>query len=423
MNNQQYMTNYGVVFRIYPNEEQKKIIAMNAGCSRFVYNQLLNQYNEDYFDFLELVNEIKQDYDIDENMLLKDFMKEYKDIFDLEYPKLEKYSYLLNEYEFLNENVIDSKCLDLSRRNLNSAMGQFFKDMKKSSSSVKKGRPQFKKKDLYTMSYQTSIQGKKQETLFNKKGYVSLPKLKNVKINKHCNIEGRVTTIKVFMDNLGKYYVSCTVQNDNATIIPMLSRNNTDDILGLDVGLDKAIITSNGDKIPHLVSKKEINKLEKRRTHYQRQMARRNKDSKRYNKSRVRKSKIDKKISNKIQNSNHKVVNEVLKLSDHFNIEDLRTKKITEDKRNKSKSLNKSLRQRSLSSMLVILEYKAENQGKTVRRISNYYASTQLCSSCGYQNKQLKNNCAIRTWTCPECNSEHDRDINAAINIRDYKFA
>lgn len=418
MKNINHLTNYGVTFRIYPTDEQIEIIAQNSGCSRATWNILLHKYNTDY-DTLANKLAIATTFLNMEDAKFSDVIKDT----DLEWPKLGKYSDLLDEHPYLKQKgIIDSKALDLSRKHLNEAFAQFFKDMKKSSVSVKKGKPQFKKKDKYTMSYKTEVQGKKKTTLFNKKGYVNLPILKHVKVSKHCDIVGEVSTVKVYMDNLGKFYITCQVKNKNALINHVSERlADNSDVLGLDIGLTDAIITSDGHKIKHKVSNEELVRLEKKRLKYERQMARRVNGSGRYNKSRIKKSKIDKKIANKIKDSNHKVANEVLKLSDHFNIEDLQTKKMSENKRNKISM--KRLRGRGLSNLLTIIEYKAESQGKSVKRIDKHYASTQLCSDCGHKNKALKGNCKIREWECPECGAMHDRDINAAINIREYKFA
>ncbi len=415
MNNQLYMKNYGVIFRIYPNDEQQWKIAVNSGCSRKVWNELLSLYNKQYQKLskqLDIANTF-----LGTNDKYSIVIKET----DLEWPKLGKYSDLIDEFDFLKNKEVDSKNLDNSRRNLNQAFSQAFKDIKKSNSQIKKSLPKFKRKDKYTLKYTTEVQGKKQYNLFNKKGYVSLPKLGNVKVNKHCNIIGKVGTIKVFMDNMNRYFISCTVINDN--VINVKETVDFDDtILGLDVGLDNAIITSDGDKIKHKVSKKNINNIEKRRRHYQKMMSRRKNYSNRYNKARIKKNKQEKKIANKVKDSNHKIINEVLKLSDYFHIEDLKTKKMSEQKKTKLSNMSKSIRQRGLSQMLQILEYKADNQGKTVKRVSSFFASTQLCSNCGYKNTDLAGNCSIREWSCPECNTIHDRDINAAKNIRDYKF-
>ncbi len=420
------LQNYGVVIRLYPNKEQKQQIIENSGSSRFVYNQLLNQYNEDWNEFLDLVNEIQEEYNIDNSMSLKDFMKEYKDIFDLKYPKLQEYSSLKAEYEFLNE--VDSLALANSKQNLNTAISNSIKSISKVG-KAKYHKPNFKKKS-YKYSYQTNniltnkkknnkIIGKNESIKLlkeNRKFYITLPKIGKVITSKPRNFSGRITTVTVTMDEVGKCYASLQIDNSD-NFSPSTKLNS--DILGLDVGIIDTIITSNGDKLGFSSKTKvKMKKLGRKSKCYQRQMARRTFNGKNYHKARINKTKIDKKLKNIIKDNNHKIVNKTLSLSNHFHIEDLKVKKMKERKQKAT-----SLQRFSLSELLNILEYKAESQGQIVKRISANYASTQLCSSCGYQNKQLKNNCAIRTWTCPECNSEHDRDINAAINIRDYKFA
>ncbi len=422
MNN---LKNYGVIIRLYPTDEQAKQIVQTAGCSRFVYNQLLNQYNKEYSLFIEQIKLLKHIEKLNDSVGLGQVMRLYGKKYNLSYPKIKEYSSLKNEFEFLK--TVDSLSLANSKQHLDKAISNSIKSIGKVS-KAKYHRPKFKKR-TNKFSYQTNnVQVKKNGQVernsieiinVDKIEYLKLPKLKKVKIGNHRELIGDIKTVTITLDETGKFYATLQMDLGESYVEePILVRDEKSFVLGIDVGITDTIITSDGDKINFTPGTRDrLKSLEKKRSKYQRQMSRRLNGGANYNKSRIKKTKVDKKIARIVKDENHKVANQVLSLSNHFNIEDLRVKKMKEGKRKA-----KSLQTFSLSQLLQFIEYKAESQGKTVMRINSHYPSTQLCSCCGYKNTQLKGNCNIREWECSECQAQHDRDINAAINIKNYQF-
>ena len=200
----------------------------------------------------------------------------------------------------------------------------------------------------------------------------------------------------------GKYYVSILVETEHVELI------HTDQNTGIDLGIKDLCITSKGKKYEN---PKTIRKYEKKLAKLQRQLAHKKKRSQNYNKIKKKIALCHEKITNSRKDYLHKISHEIISENQVIVSENLQIQNMVKDHH-----LAKAISDVSWYELTRQLEYKAKWNGRKYIKIDTFYASSQLCSVCGYQNTEIKD-LSIREWSCPVCGAKHDRDINAAKNI------
>ena len=352
-------------YRIYPNNEQKIQIAKTFGCCRFVYNQTLAYRKEAYEK--EKKSASKTDCNNYCNRELK------------------------KEYEWLKE--VDKFALTNAIYNMDAAYQKFFKEHT--------GYPKFKRKHDNHKSYTTNFTNGNITADFGH-GKIKLPKLKEVKAELHREFMGKIKSATVSQTPSGKYYVSVLVETEHKEL-PHTRHN-----IGLDLGIKDLCITSDGEKYKN---PKTIKIYEKKLVKLQRQLSHKEKWSNNYYKQKKKIALCHEKIANTRKDYLHKVSHGIISENQVIVSENLQIKNMV-----KNHHLAKSISDVSWYGLTRQLEYKAAWNGRQYIKTDTFYASSQLCSNCGYRNAETKD-LSIRKWVCPACGAKHDRDINAARNI------
>ena len=344
-------------YRIYPNTEQKEFFAKCFGCVRFFYNKSLSDMNDIY-----------------------KATGKFKNITPASYKE---------DYSFLKE--IDSFALCNAQLNRNTAFKSFF--------NHKTAFPKFKSK-RNDQSYTTNNQGSVKFS--NNNRYISIPKCQRIRIKMHRDFEGTIKSITVSRTTDNRYYMSLLVEEENKPKKP------TDGMIGLDLGLKSLIVDSNGHKYKN---HKYLTKSQSRLAKEQRKLSKMVKGSNNRNKQRIKIARLHKHIQNQRNDYLHKLSKKIIDENQVIVLEDLKVKDMEQNNK-----LARNITDASWSRLVSMLLYKANWYGRKAIKVPSTYPSSQLCSICGYKNSITKN-LNIRKWTCPECGSIHDRDINAAKNI------
>lgn len=367
----------GIRVRLYPTEKQEVLINKTLGCCRFVHNQTLADCKQSY---------------------------EQTQHFPSQNIRITNLVPLKETYNFLKE--VDSKALQQSVRDLNSALNNFFKNKNHF------GFPKFKSKRNLKQSYRTPWDNGRADVLDNR--HIKLPKLGRVRTKRFDMPDVyKIFNIIVEKTNTWKYYASICIETE----VQPLPR--TEKQVGFDLGLIDLLVGSDGTRYARpkfdYINKdklaKEQRKLSKMRTKLERVNVNLD-ECKNYQKQKHKVAKLYEHIANCAKDFNHKLSRKLVEEYDFIAMEDLNVSGLI-----KNYKLAYSISDVRWSQLLSFIQYKCRWYGKDFKQVDRFYASSKICSCCGTYHKDIVNSLSVREWICPDCGTHHDRDINAARNI------
>ena len=352
-------------YRLYPTSDQKILLDKHCGTSRLIYNLALecksSAYNSNHVSLSRF-----------------DLQKQLVD--------------LKKEFPWMKE--INSQSIQVSLLNLDNAYKRFFK--------TKTGFPQFKKKssrNSFGVPQNVKIEQSK----------IIIPKfLEGIDFIQDRPTKGILKSATVSKTPTNKYFIS--ILCETGEIIPAKTEIKYKTSVGIDLGLKDFAILSDGIKISNpnfLITNEKVIK------HLQKELSRKTKRSNRYKKARLKLATWHEKTTNQRNDFLHKLSNQITNDFDTICLEDLNIKGMI-----KNHKLSKAISDVSWSSFITMLTYKSEWKGKNLIKIGRFDPSSKTCNSCGYIKHDLQ--LSDREWICPDCGSIHDRDINAAMNIKDF---
>ena len=356
----------GYKYRLYPNKAQREALAQTFGCCRYVYNWGLDRKSTVYAETGKSLSA----YDLSKELTA-----------------------LKREPDKLWLNDVLRVPLAQSLRHLDSAFEKFFKKQG--------GYPRFKKKH----SRQSATYDRDCITITDRgvKLY-KMPGEVKIRFDRPLPKGGEIRNAVVSMDSAGRYFVSIMVKEEIATLPPLKAR------IGIDLGLTHFATISTGEKIDN---PRHFDRHYKRLRRAQKSLSRKKKGSKNRDKARRKVARIHARITDARKDFLHKLSTRLISENQAIGTETLRVQNMMKNKR-----LSRHIGDAGWGEFVRMLQYKADWYGRDVVPADTFFPSSKTCSVCGYKLAELPLN--IRQWTCPKCSTIHDRDINAAINVRNH---
>jgi putative transposase len=353
------MVNYTYKYRIYPNETQQVLLNKHFGCVRFIYNHFLNQRVDAYMNQQKTLNY---------------------------YDNAASLTELKKELVWLKE--VNSQSLQFSLKCLEGAYGKFFTRSAKF--------PRFKSKKS-KQSFCVPQHGKIENNLL----FIGKFK-KGIKIVIDRPIVGEIKHITVSKNPSGQHFACVCVEREINKLPPKTK------VVGIDLGIKTLVVQSDGKTYANI---RPYKTLEKQLAKLQQWFSRTTKGTNLHEKLRKKVAKLHQRISNIRNDHLQKVSWQIVKNNGVIVLEDLNVKGMM-----KNHCLAKSIADVGLSELIRMIKYKAEWYGRTVIQIDRWFPSSKTCNKCNYVKQDLT--LEDREWICPRCEVKHDRDLNAAKNIR-----
>lgn len=321
------------------------------------------------------------------NWGLAEWQKQYKNGGKPNYLKLKKQFNGIKQVEFPFVCEVSKCCAETAFANLGRAYRNFFDGRAK--------YPRFKKKGIFDSF------GLANNCFSVLSKCVKIAKMQPMRMAEPLRFDGKIMsdTVSRVAD---KWYISIGVEIHKDMTLP-----KTGKYVGVDLGVKDIAITSDGYKF---ANPRWIHKSEKKLKRLNRELARRQRASKRRERTRLRLARQHNRITNQRKDWLHKITTYLVRSYDVISLEDLNVRGMT-----KNHSLAKAITNVSFGEFNRQIEYKAQMYGKQIYRVDRFFPSSKTCSVCGCIQDKMPLN--VRVWTCPDCGTHHDRDINAAANL------
>jgi len=366
-----------IKIRLYPNKDQQAYISQLLGCYRKVYNLSLN-------------------YKMEQHTLsgITANMKSIGNEFHNNWTKSD-------EFHYLNDH--NTKVMKQAIINMLDSYKRFFINHS--------GFPKFKSKHDNKQSCRFPSEAISKRNDYESNRLTLISQLKDIKFKcsdeykKYLNNHKQnIRSTSLSRTKSGNYFLSILIDGD----LMKTYGNSRNEIVGIDLGIKDFIVTSKNQTFENIKIKRNN---QKKLAKLNQELSRKQKNSKNKNKARIKLAKYHEKLNNIKENYLHQVSNQLLNENQVIIMEDLNVNGMLQNHH-----LAKSIQELSLSHFKEILKYKAEWTDRYIVEVDRFYPSSKLCSNCGYKNNELT--LKDREWTCPVCKTRHNRDLNAAINIK-----
>ena len=367
-------------YRIYPNKEQRVLLAKHFGCCRFVYNKFLEMRKEKY----------KQDKEI------LGYCDTARELVVLK--KSEDTKWIAEVY---------SHALQAELRHLDGAFKKFYKALKEGkaepivrngkSTGRRKFEPRFKSKrdENQSVTFPDNVRVTD--------GKLVLPKFKTpIRMKMHRPLGGKICHATVSRDCRGKYYVSILCEEECAMLPEAPNKS-----IGIDLGIKEMAVCSNRERV---ANPKFLERVEKHQKYLNRQVSKKKKGSNRRRRARMRLSRHFEKVASRRRDYIHKFTKRIIGENQAVCVEDLNVRGMESNHH-----LAKSIGSVAFGEIVRQLEYKCGWYGRGFVKVGRWYPSSKTCNHCGHINRGLT--LKDREWICDKCGEQIDRDYNAALNI------
>jgi len=346
--------------RIYPNKEQSELMSRHFGSTRFVWNYFLAERKQSYLESKKSLSY----YDNAQTLVA-----------------LKK----TDEFGWLKD--VNSQSLQASVKDLDTAYGRFFKKQAMF--------PKFKKKGLCIDSFRCPQNAK----IVNNK--LQIPKFNPIKIKIHREIKGKILFVTISKTQTDKYFAAITCEVEYKPL------PKSDKAIGIDLGIKSFAVCSDGIVFENIkTTKKYVKKL----TYEQRQLSKKKKGSNNRSKQRKQTALVHEKIRNVRVDNIHKFTKQIVKDNSIIVIENLNVKGMV-----KNHNLAKAIADASWYETTRQFKYKSDWNDRNLVKIDRFFPSSKTCNVCNFINQNLT--LEDREWTCLNCGTIHDRDLNASKNI------